>query len=220
MIIKSQAQFCFPVTQLQNKSIFSRNKCPIFIACLGKHGTPRTAARRIRGEGCLSLFVSRDLPLGNCGQLWARGRSPVQVGRDQNRPQPTGLYLGTRQEPALAEAPGQWLPWQKYQPPHPPHHRQCPGLCKASTNFSTRFARVQTVRFDFTGVLFHVVMDFPHYISLCWAGALGGSPSEPDKPFYTHAGSNSLFTYTHKTLLTVRRAEQVEMAAEFECRNW
>lgn len=76
------------------------------------------------------------------------------------------------------------------------------------------------MRFDFIGELFHVVMDIPHYISLYWAGTLGSSFLEWDKRFYTHIGSNSFFICTHKTLLTVKRVEQVEMAAEFECRNW
>jgi len=125
MIIKSQTRFCFPVTQLQNKSVFSTNKYPIFIVCMGKHGTPRTAVRRMQGEGCLSLFMEGGLLLGNCGQLWARGRSPAHVGRDQNQPQPAGIYLGTWRESPPAEAPGRWLlwshsPWQKYQAPHPP----------------------------------------------------------------------------------------------------
>lgn len=58
---------------------------------------------------------------------------------------------------------------------HPSQH-QCPGLCKASTNFNTRFAQVQKVRFDFIGVLFYVVTDFPCYISLLLGQNAGKFP--------------------------------------------
>lgn len=174
MIIKSQTQFCFPVTQLQNKSIFSTNKCPIFISSTGKHGTPWTAARRIQGEGCLSHLVER----ATVGLLWARGRNPDQAGRDQNQLQSTGINLGSWQEPPLAEALGWWLPWSHYSKSaslSTSYHPQCLGSCKASTNFSTRFARVQTVRCGFTDVWFYVMMNFKHSISLCWARMQGSS---------------------------------------------
>lgn len=136
MIIKSQAQFCFPITQLQNKSIFSTYKFPIFIASAGNHGTPQTA---VRGS------VAGAPP----GQLWARGRSPYQVRRDQNQPQPTGIYLGTCREPPLAEAPGngsRGVTTAKVPASTTPYCHQCPRSCKASANFSTRFVRVQTAR--------------------------------------------------------------------------
>lgn len=96
MIIKSQTQLCFPVTQQQNKSVFSTNKCPAFISSTAKHSTPWTAVRRIQGEGCPSLLVQRGLLLGNCGatlgkrqdsmtkissspqaSAWGAGRSPL-----------------------------------------------------------------------------------------------------------------------------------------------
>lgn len=153
-IIKSQTRFCFPVTQLQNKSIFSTNTCPIFISSTGKQGTPPTAVRRIPGEGCLSPLFYRGLLLGNCGATLGKGHEsrsgrqwPKSVPAHRNLP---GDLAGTPSCRSIWVMAPMEPPQQKYQPLYPRYHPQCPGLCKASTNFSTWSARVQTVRFDFT----------------------------------------------------------------------
>lgn len=174
MIIKSQTEFCFPVTQLQKKSIFSTNKCPIFISSTGKHGTPRAAARRIQGKGCLSPLVCRGLLLGNCGATLGKGQEsrsgewwPKSVSARRYLP---GELAGTPSCTSTWAMAALEPLWQKQQPLHP-LRPQCPGLCKASTNFSMWFARVQTARLDLTDVQFHVMMYFMHSISVgpeCW----------------------------------------------------
>lgn len=180
--------------------------------------------RGVHKGRAVSLFSCRGgsswVTVGSSGQ--GAGVQTMQV-ETRISPIPRGFTWGPGRSPFLQKHLGdgsRGVTKEKVPASAPHYHHQCPSLCKAPTNSSTQFACVQTVRSDSTGVLFHVVMDFPHYISLCWATTLGNSLLDQDKPFYTHKGSNSLFIYTHKTLQTVRRAEQVEMAAEFECRNW
>lgn len=152
-IIKSQAQFSFPVTQLQHESVFSTNKCPVFTVCFGRHGTSPAMARR-------------------------------GPGRDQNQPQPTGICLGTWRAPSHHACRSIWMMapaeslWQRCL--CIPYHHRCPSLCKAFTNFGTRFAWGQIVRFDSTGPLFHAIKGFPHCTALSWEGMLASSFSELD----------------------------------------
>lgn len=175
MIIKSQTQFCFPVTQLQKKNQYFQQTSALSSSppqeSMALLGLLRGGSK---GRAASPLLCAGGSSWATVGPLWARGRNPDQVSGDQNQFQPAGIYLGSWQEPPPAQVLGRWLPWShcgKNSSLCTPYRPQCPGLCKASTNFSMWFARVQTARLDLTDVQFHVMMYFMHSISVgpeCW----------------------------------------------------